>query len=85
MNYYWYDAVGNVGVLLVLACYFLIQAGRLDIRALPYSVLNGVGAILIMVSLFYSFNLSSFVIECAWLAISVYGVARRVLELRRGS
>ncbi len=85
MNYFWHDAVGNLGVLLVLACYFLIQTGKLDIRALPYSVLNGVGAILIMVSLFYNFNLSSFVIECAWLAISAYGVVRRLLELRRGT
>ena len=82
MDYQWHDFVGNVGVFLVLLCYLLIQMGRMDIRAAVYSVLNGVGALLIMVSLYYNFNLSSFVIECAWLMISVYGLARRVLELR---
>ena len=41
-----------------------------------YSLLNGLGALLIMVSLIYNFNLSSFVIEIAWLMISAYGLWR---------
>ena len=37
---------------------------------------NATGAILILVSLLHDFNLSSFVIEIAWLLISLYGLTR---------
>ena len=76
MSYEWHDFVGNVGVVLILACYFLAQIDRIDIRKPTYSALNGVGALLIIVSLVYNFNLSSFVIELAWLSISIYGLFR---------
>ena len=76
MSYEWHDLLGNLGVAMVLWCYLLLQLQRLDITALPYSLYNGIGAALILVSLVIDFNLSSFVIEIAWLAISFYGVAR---------
>lgn len=76
MIYEWHDFVGNLGVVLVLGTYFLIQAGRMDIRRPLYSISNAAGAVLIIVSLMYDFNLSSFVIEIAWLAISLYGLVR---------
>ena len=43
-----------------------------------YSVVNGVGALFIMVSLYYNFNLSSFVIEVFWVAISLIGIIRGI-------
>ena len=76
MSYAWHDLVGNAGVVMILVCYFLAQAGRLGPDAPTYSLLNGAGALLIMVSLLYNFNLSSFIIEIAWFAISVYGLVR---------
>lgn len=76
MSYEWHDFVGNLGVILVLGTYFLVQSGRMDIRRPTYSISNAAGAVLIIVSLMYDFNLSSFVIEIAWLAISVYGLVR---------
>lgn len=76
MSYEWHDLLGNLGVAMVLWCYLLLQLQRLDIKALPYSLYNGIGAVLILVSLVVDFNLSSFIIEIAWLAISFYGVAR---------
>ena len=76
MIYEWHDFVGNLGVVFVLGTYFLIQAGRMDIRRPLYSICNAAGAVLIIVSLMYDFNLSSFVIEIAWLAISLYGLVR---------
>ena len=76
MSYEWHDLVGNVGVVMILACYLFAQVGRMDIKLPAYSILNGLGAILIIVSLIYSFNLSSFVIELAWLAISLFGLLR---------
>jgi len=78
MSYYhWHDLVGNAGVLLVLYCYLMLQLGRLPARSLSYSVLNGLGAGFILVSLLVEFNLSAFIVEFVWLLISVYGVIRR--------
>ncbi len=74
--YEWYDFVGNVGVLLILASYLLLQQGRLDADAPVYSFANAAGALLILISLWYEFNLSAFVIELSWLFISLYGLWR---------
>lgn len=76
MDYGWYDLVGNLGVACVLGCYFFAQTGRMDISRPAYSLWNGAGALLILVSLLYNFNLSSFIIEIAWLLISAYGLLR---------
>jgi hypothetical protein len=76
MTYEWHDFVGNLGVLLVLGTYLLVQLDRLDIRRPVYSICNALGAILIIVSLLHDFNLSSFVIEIVWLAISLLGLFR---------
>jgi hypothetical protein len=76
MSYEWHDLVGNLGVLLVLMTYLLLQMGRMEMRHPAYSGINAAGAMLILVSLAYNFNLSSFVIEIVWLLISLYGLVR---------
>ena len=68
------DVIGLIGVTLILFAYFGVQTDRLPAQDWRFSALNGLGALLIMVSLIYSFNLASFIIECAWLLISVYGL-----------
>ncbi len=78
-TYAWHDFIGNLGVVLILASYLLLQLDRLDIKALPYSIMNATGALLILVSLYYNFNLSSFVIECVWLSISLFAIGRTLL------
>ena len=76
MTYTWADAVGNVGVLLVLGAYLGLQLGRLDIQGPAFSACNAVGAVLLLVSLTVNFNLSSVIIEIFWLAISLLGLWR---------
>lgn len=76
MTYTWADAVGNVGVLLVLGAYLGLQLGRLDSQGPAFSACNAVGAVLLLVSLTVNFNLSSVIIEIFWLAISVIGLWR---------
>ena len=83
MTYQWHDLVGNLGVFLVLATYLLIQIGRMDISRPGYSAANAAGAVLILVSLLHNFNLSSFIIEIAWLLISLYGLFRWIKERSR--
>jgi paired small multidrug resistance pump len=76
MSYGWHDAIGIAGVMLVLICYLLLQMGRMSAESLLYSAVNGLGALLILISLAYDFNLSAFLMEAAWLLVSLYGVAR---------
>ena len=85
MSYGLYDLVGIVGVALVVGSYLALQLERLASGALSYSVLNALGAALILVSLLHEFNLSAFVIEAFWLAISLVGVVRDTSARRRPS
>ena len=75
-GYAWHDLVGNVGVAMILGTYFALQIGRLDSKSIAYSALNALGAGSITVSLLFDFNLSAFVVEAAWVAVSLYGLAR---------
>ncbi len=83
MNFAWYDIVGTAGVSLIVAAYFLLQTERLRSTALSYSLMNGVGAALVVVSLCFNFNLSAFLVEAFWVLISALGVVRYFRQKRR--
>ena len=68
------DVIGLIGVLLILITYGALTLEKMDSKSWLYSAGNGLGAVLILISLYYSFNLASFVIEIAWLAISLFGL-----------
>ncbi|MGB5344668.1 MAG: hypothetical protein WBN23_00750 [Woeseia sp.] len=85
MSYRWHDLVGNIGVLLVLASYLLLQLGRLSPASLGFSVVNGLGALFILVTLFFEFNLSAFVVEAAWFLISLFGIWKYMQRARATS
>ena len=74
MTYSWYDFLGNVGVLLILLSYLLLQMKKIKSQSIYYSLMNAAGALLILVSLYFNFNLSAFVMEIFWLLISLYGL-----------
>lgn len=83
MSFHWYDWAGYIGVLLVLLAYFLLQARKLHGNRLAYQLMNILGAFGVLLSLtFGSFNWSAFLLEVAWIAIGIYGIARGV-QLRR--
>ena len=63
-------------MLCIVGSYFALQMDRLDSRGLAYSLINGLGALALMISLSFDFNLSSMIIECFWLAISLIGLWR---------
>jgi len=75
-GYYWYDLVGNLGVFLILLAYFMMQLNKISSSSLNFSLLNFVGAFMILVSLYFDFNLSAFIIEFFWLLISGIGIAK---------
>ncbi len=74
MSYDIYDFLGNIGVFLILIMYLFLQAEKISSQSLIYSILNALGAVLILVSLYFKFNLSAFIIESFWLLISIYGI-----------
>ncbi len=76
MHYHWYDFIGNFGVFLILAAYLLLQLNKLENESLIYSLFNGFGALFILISLYYDFNLSAFVIESFWLLFSLIGIIK---------
>ena len=79
----WYDWVGLIGTAMILVAFALLQAGRLTGTALGYQLLNLFGAAGILVSLLGKFNLSVFLLEAAWMAVSLYGIARSLRSRRR--
>jgi uncharacterized membrane protein len=68
------NAIGIVGVVLVLTAYMLLQLHKMSAHGLSYTTINAVGSILILVSLYYHLNIAALVIEIAWLIISAYGM-----------
>lgn len=82
MKYAWYDLLGNVGVALMVAAYLLLQMGRLRIENVNYSAMNAVGAVLVLISLWFSFNLSAFLVEGFWLLISLFGLVKFLSKRR---
>ena len=78
MNLEWYDWIGMLGTLMVLGAFFLLQAGHIHGNRLAYQLLNLFGAAGILVSLIGSFNISVFLLEAAWVAVSLYGIVRSI-------
>ncbi len=80
MQYAWYDFVGTVGTALIIVTYILLQTERIKSDSLLYSLLNAVGASLIIVSLIFNFNFSAFIVEFFWLLISLFGIVKFFLQ-----
>lgn len=76
MQYAWYDILGTAGVGLIILTYILLQLEKVRSEQLVYSLLNAAGAALILVSLYYSFNFPSFIVEFFWLLISLFGIVK---------
>jgi len=68
------DVIGLIGVALLITTYALLQFDRIDPKGFWYSFNNMIVAILVTVSLVYSFNLASMVIEIFWFGLSLYGI-----------
>ena len=68
------DFIGLSGVALLIVTYALLQLDKIDPKGFWYSFNNLVVAILVTVSLIYTPNLASIVIEVFWFIISLYGL-----------
>jgi hypothetical protein len=78
----WFDLTGFVGVLFIIVAYLLLQLNKLPSSSPIYSLMNALGALLIIISLFFDFNLSAFVVEAFWFLISLLGLTRSLVSRR---
>ncbi len=76
MSFALYDILGTAGVGIIIVTYVLLQSERLRSDSLYYSLLNAVGASLIIVSLYFNFNFPAFIVEFFWLLISLFGIGK---------
>lgn len=77
------DEVGLIGVILILISYTLLQLGKVKSNSIYYSYINLLGAVLILFSLYYNWNLASAIIEIFWIIISFFGIAKYYWDRRR--
>lgn len=68
------DFIGISGVAVIVIAYTLLQIEKMGAQDLSFSLLNSIGALLIIVSLLYNWNLASFLMEFTWMILSLYGV-----------
>lgn len=76
MKYGLLDLIGNIGVLVLMIAYLMLQLNKLRSDGLAYSLSNAIGASLIVLSLLVNFNLSAFIMEVFWVLISMLGIYR---------
>lgn len=77
-----HDILGTVGVLFTLIAYFLLNIRKLSIDGYLYTILNAIGSIFIIESLMISWNFAAFLMEAAWLAISLYALYNVYVQSR---
>jgi predicted membrane protein len=73
-----YQIIGFIGMIFIVYAYFLLQANKIDGKSYRFQIINLVGAILLLISLFVHFNLGSFIIEVFWIIITLYGIYNNV-------
>ena len=76
MKYSLLDLIGNIGVVVLMITYLMLQLNKLSTDGLAYSLLNAISAGLIVVSLLFNFNLSALLVEVFWVLISFVGIYR---------
>lgn len=79
-----FEGIGIVGVICFLIAYYLLQSEKIAASDLVYLLLNLIGALLVMISLLWRWNFSAFLLEAAWMLISIYGIVK-YMRKRRGN
>ena len=69
-----HDILGTIGVGFIIAMYAMLQLGKISAERPVFSAFNALGAVFILVSLTYEFNLSAALMEGVWLVVSLYGL-----------
>jgi len=76
------NAIGLLGVFLLLLAYFLLIRGRWQPLDLAYPVTNCIASLCLIYSLIFDFNLSAMIVNIMFLLIGLYG-AWKALRRRK--
>jgi hypothetical protein len=79
-NLTWFDLAGFIGVLMIVIAYLLLQLDKLPSSSVSYSLLNAAGAMVIVISLVFRFNLLAFIVEVFWFLISLLGLTKSLVS-----
>jgi hypothetical protein len=74
------DLIGFAGAAVMIAAYFANQQRWLSSEDWRYPTANLIGAVLILVSLLFTWNFPSVVIEVFWALISLWGLMKARAE-----
>ncbi len=77
------EILGLIGAGLYILSYAILQYRRRFARTMAYSLLNLFASSLVLISVFYFWNSSSFVIQIFWIIISLFGVHKCLLVAHR--
>ena len=69
-----HDILGTIGVAFIVVMYVMLQLGKINAERPTFSALNALGAVFILISLIYQFNMSAALMEGVWLLVSLYGL-----------
>lgn len=70
------DWLGVLGSLMIAGAYLAVSRGRVDGESPLYNLFNLIGALLILLSLYYRPNAGAIMIELLWVAIAVSALWR---------
>ncbi len=76
--------VGVLGFVLYVGGFFLIQNGSVCGNGIMYPLSKVIAATCVLISLTSAFNLASFLIQCSYIAIGLYGVGKRLRKKQTG-
>lgn len=71
------NAIGILGAAVCLLAYASVQLGHLNGNGRTYTVLNTIGAALVLLSLSGDFNMASAIIQVSWLSIGCFSLLAR--------
>ncbi len=76
------NTIRIIGVVLVLLAYFLLRINKINQNQVIYFLMNLLGSGLILISLYFTWNSASVIIEFAWLLIILLGLIK-VIYLKK--
>ncbi len=77
-----HDILGTIGVGFIIVMYAMLQLGKISAERPAFSAFNALGAVFILISLTYEFNLSAALMEGVWLVVSLYGLLKALSSRR---
>lgn len=70
------DWIGIIGSILISIAYFGVSTGRVSGENPKFQILNLIGSIMILYSLWFRPNVGAIIIEVLWISIATYALIK---------